>query len=182
MSSCGACSVRRPARSTNSIRLSGPALALLLAAAACGDDGAGPSDDVDFPFLEAAVRAEFCIRGQMVPPDAENEALQNSDCETVFPVGQGPDRFYETWRVRVPSRTTVTIFTESNLDTFLDVFRIDPANPALRLENLVQFNNDGPDGPDAGLTVTLDPGLEYWVMVSGFGADEFGPYTLRATD
>lgn len=156
--------------------------ALLVAVAACGDDGTGPPDGVDFPFLGAAVRAEFCIRGQMVPTDEENESLQDTDCPTVFPVGQGPDRFYETWRVRVPSPATVTIFTESNFDTFLDVFEIDPANPVLGLDNLVAFNNDGPDGPDARLTVTLDPGVEYWVMVSGFEADAFGPYTLRVTD
>jgi len=153
-----------------------------VAVAACGDDGTGPSGEVDFPVLDPAIVAQFCVRGQLVPPGAGNEALQDSDCATVFPVGQGPDRFYESWRVRVPSRATVTIFTDSDLDTFLDVFRIDPADPVLGLGNLVAFNNDSGEGLDASITFTLDPGVEYWIMVSGFGADDFGPYALRVTE
>lgn len=159
------------------------ALGLSVAFAACADDGTGPLDEVEFPVLDAAVLAEFCIRGQMVPVDAADESLQATDCATVFPVGVGPGLVYETWRVRVASTTEVTIFTESNIDTFLDVFEINPAAPILDLVNLVEFNDDRSETDfNASVSPTLQPGIEYWVMVSGFDADELGPYTLRVTE
>lgn len=157
------------------------ALGLASLLAACGDDGTGPEDpgSPEFPTVDAAVLAEFCVRGTLVPTATVTGTLNEADCPTVSPVGSGPGTNYETWRVRVAGTQSVTLEISSGFDSFIDVFRItNLASPQLG-GALVDFDDDGTGGVDARLTVTLEAGVEYWVMVSGFGPEDVGPYSME---
>jgi hypothetical protein len=148
--------------------------------AACGDDPTAPEVLApNFPALDAAFATEFCIRGTLAPNNSVSGEISDTDCETVAPVGSGPGSFYEGWRVRVAQAGSVTIQTASGFDTFVDLFRIDDLS-APTLDDLIIFDDDSGAGENGRVTVTLQPGTEYWVMVSGFDADEAGPYTLEA--
>ena len=74
----------------------------------------------------------------------------------------------------------MTLQTDSNFDTFIDVFRIDDLS-APDLGNLLAFDDDGGSGDNARLTLTLQAGTEYWVLVSGYDAVDVGAYTLEAS-
>lgn len=149
--------------------------------AGCGDDPTAPEIlPPDFPTLDAAFATEFCIRGTLAPTNVVSGEISDTDCETVSPVGSGPGSFFEGWRVRVGQAGSVTIQTASGFDTFVDLFRIDDLS-APTLDNLVVFDDDSGAGDNGRVTVTLQAGTEYWVMVSGFDAVDVGPYTLNAS-
>lgn len=156
-------------------------LVLTAMLAGCGDDGTGPENgDVEFPALDAAVTAEFCVRGTAEPTMFVSGELTMADCPTVFPVGFAPDLFYETWRVKVASNRTVTFEVTSGFDSYLDLFRVTNLSaPGLSLDNLVDFDDDSGDGSDALISANLLANVEYWVMVSGYEPTDEGPYTLE---
>ena len=173
----------RGRRGRRTRRLLGGALGAVVAmAAGCGDDPVAPEFITpEFPALDAAIVAEFCIRGTMVPETTVSGEIADTDCPTVSPVGAGPGTYYEAWRLRVGSTGSVSLEIASGFDSFMDVFRIDdPTNPSL--DDLVDFDDDGGTDANARLRLTLDAGVEYWVMVSGFDAAEVGPYALEARD
>ncbi len=159
-------------------------LLIAVALAACGDDGTGPVDEVEppeFPTLDALVATEFCVRGTLIPGETVAGEVSDENCPTINPVGVGPERFFESWRVRVGRSGSVTLEVSSDFDTFLDLFRIDDlSEPGLSTTTLVAFNDD--DGADENglLTVTLQAGTEYWAIVSGFNPEDVGTYSLEA--
>lgn len=153
--------------------------ALLLAG--CGSDSTAPEIQApDFPTLDAAFATQYCIRGTLYPNNVVSGQLETTDCETVSPVGSGPGSYFEGWRVRVAQTRSVTIQSGSAYDTFVDVFRIDDLS-APNLDNLLIFDDDSGPGDNGLVTLTLQAGTEYWVMVSGFDAIDVGPYTLEAS-
>lgn len=148
---------------------------------ACSDDPTAPEiQPPEFPVLDAAFVTEFCIRGTLSPSNTVSGDLGATDCETVSPIGSGPGSFYEGWRVRVGQSGSVTIQVASAFDSFIDVFRIDDLS-APTLDTLLIFDDDSGAGDNGRVTITLQPGVEYWVMVSGFDAIDEGPYTLEAS-
>ena len=148
---------------------------------ACSDDPTAPEILApDFPTLDAAFATEFCVRGTLAPNNVVSSEISDTDCETVSPVGSGPGSFFEGWRVRVGQTGSVTIQVASAFDSFLDVFRIDDLG-APTLDNLIVFDDDSGAGDNGRVTVTLQAGTEYWVMVSGFEGTDVGPYTLDAS-
>lgn len=154
-----------------------------LSAGACGDDAVGPAEVTppEFPTLQAAVATEFCVRGSLIPGESVTGEVIATNCPTVEPVGIGPGRFFETWRVRVGQGASVTLELTSDFDTVLNLFRIDDlAEPVIARATLVAFSDD--DGVDANarLTITLQAGTEYWATVSGFNPDDVGVYSLDA--
>lgn len=147
---------------------------------ACSDDPTAPEiQPPDFPALDAAFATEFCVRGTLSPNNTVSGDLATTDCPTVSPVGSGPGSFFEAWRVRVGASGSVTLQTGSNFDTFIDVFRIDDLS-APDLSDLLVFDDDSGVGDNARVTLTLQAGTEYWVLVSGFDAVDVGAYTLEA--
>lgn len=152
--------------------------------AACGDSGTGPGGDVQFPSLSADVISTFCVRGSLVAPDVASSVISNGDCRTdvtlgVFdePAGAQAGAFFETWRVRVASRRTLTFEVSSGFDSFLDLYRLSTAtDPSSAV--LLAFDDDGGQNLNARLQFTLEPSTEYWVIVSGFDETETGSYTL----
>ena len=158
---------------------------VILTAVACGkDDVTGPGE-VEFPTISQSALDGSCIRGTVVLLTSVSGTISTTDCLTdltpvgaPIPVGTEPG-FFEGWRVRVATSTAVTFSVTSQFDTFLDLFRIDDlSSPVLTFNNLLAFNDDGGAGFDALLTYPLQPNTEYWIMISGFSADELGDYSL----
>lgn len=145
---------------------------------ACGESTTGPQvQTTTFPDVDQAVLATYCIRGTANVPAIRGGNVTTGDCPTESTLVGGTDEgYWEGWRVRVATAVDVTFSVDSDYDTFLDVFQIDLANP--RLTNLVVFDDDSGENGNAELTVTLSPDTEYWVLVSGFQAEDVGSYTL----
>lgn len=153
--------------------------ALLLLVLACGDSGTGPgSGGPEFPSIDAGTLSSNCIRGTAVPPAIRAGNLSQTDCPTLNTIVGVTDGFWEGWRVRVSEAGPVTFSVRSDLDTTLDLFEIDPANPALTLANLLGFDDDSGENFNAELTFTLEPETEYWILVAGFEAADVGSFTL----
>lgn len=149
--------------------------ALLAPLAACGGDSTGP-DSVSFPTISQSTLDANCIRGTAAPPASVSGSISNADCPVSGTLVGAVDGFWEGWRVRVNSATTVTFAVTSSFDSFLDLFVINVSSPALN--NLRIFDDDSGAGLDALFTFTLQPDTEYWIMVSGFDATDTGSFTL----
>lgn len=82
---------------------------------------------------------------------------------------------YEDWVVRVPGSGVLRVAMESRaFDTFLEVGRmIGPSYHRLG------WNDDGPDGTNSLLEITVAPG-DYVIRANSLRADATGTYTLRA--
>ena len=98
------------------------------------------------------------------------------------PMGAGPDSYFETWRLRVPEGTILTLSVSSDFDSFLDVYRV-PNVADSSIAAWVDSDDDGnlQQGLDAELEVTVIQGVESWVMVSGYDATDMGPYDTSAS-
>jgi hypothetical protein len=145
---------------------------------ACGgDNGTGPNDEtgVTFPAIDPALAALVCIRGQAVPPTSKTGTITDDDCHTTIV----DDGYWETWRVRVPSATSVTFTVDSGFDSWLELARVGDVNdPVNTLTFLAQDDDSGP-GLDAMLTHSLQANTEYIISVSGYDDSETGSYTLH---
>lgn len=131
-----------------------------------------------FPTIDQTVLTAYCIRGAASVPAIRAGNLSTIDCPTANTIVGGTDEgYWEGWRVRVSSSEAVTFAVDSDFDSFIDLFQIELANPALT--NLVTFDDDSGENGNAALTVTLQPDREYWVLVSGFAAVDLGTYTLN---
>lgn len=150
---------------------------LALTLAACGDDATGPSD---FPTIDAATLAQFCVRGTISPSQNVTGSISSSDCHNDIQ----DDGFFETWRVRVGSEAEVTFEVESNFDSFLELFRIGNLNDVEGSSVFLTEDDDSAGGIadlDARLTWTLQANTEYAIVVSGWDDSELGSYQLITT-
>lgn len=151
--------------------------------AGCGGDGNGLGGVLEdlFPELPADLLAQVCWRGDVTIGTTVSGEISEADCDAqdVDPEGVG---YYEIWRVRVESRSSVTFDVNSEFDNWLTLLRLVSYDPNTQ-EVVVQFlaENDDRVGGDlnALITYTLSPGVDYFIAVSGYDYLEKGPYTLQ---
>lgn len=69
------------------------------------------------------------------------------------------------------------LLESSDFDTFLGLYsgNFDPSAP---LVNALIYNDDGGAGTNSLINYSLNTGTSYFAVVTGFGTDDFGPYTL----
>ena len=155
--------------------------ALALAAPGCsGDDSTGPDGDgrPEFPTLDPEVLGYFCVRGESTKGDTESGTLNSGDCWS-SDFDPEDDSYFETWRGRVASSTTVVLDVSSNFDSWLELYELEGIDGDTPELTMLAWNDDrnGSD-LDAMITMTLHPGRDYFVVVSGYDSGETGPYTL----
>jgi hypothetical protein len=155
---------------------------LALASAAClmlacgSDDPAGPGGPV-FPDINSTVLGAFCWRGNQSPPASPSGTITSGDCDA-DDIEPGEDGYFEVHRVRVAASRTVTFTIDSGFDSYLTVVRINSISGTVVNYTVLDEDDDSGDGLDAMITVTLQPGVDYFVSVSGYDYNEVGPYTL----
>ena len=153
----------------------------VLAVAACGSDSdpASPEDPAGlYPDLEASIVTDNCIRGTTQIPGTLNGTLDTGDCSTAGTIYNiTDDGYYEIFRVRVGTPRSAIFQVTSGFDSFLDLGLVDLVNSNFQL---VAFDDDS-NGEDAQLTVNLQPNLEYWLVISGFGPEDVGTYTITVS-
>jgi hypothetical protein len=151
-------------------RLTGLA-ALTAALWACGDGG------ITFPSIDADIIQEACIRGE-VPVEgtvSRSGNVTDDDCTEGF-----DDGYWEGWRVRVSEERTYTIEVTSNFDSWLTVWRVNDVNNIDdNTVDEIAEDDDGGEGVDAMVTLTLRPDVEYVVFVSGYDQSHTGSYTVE---
>ena len=156
-----------------------------------GDGPTGPgagAQGAGLPAMDPALAETWCVRGSLQVPGRSSGSISPADCTTAatagvlsVPVGADPGSYFETWRLRVPEGTVLTLSVSSDFDSFLDVYRVpNVADPSTAV--WVDADDDGnpSQGLDAQLEVTVVQGVEYWVMVSGYDSAEMGPYDITA--
>jgi hypothetical protein len=162
----------------NGFLMSGLALLLVVAGAGCKDNNNGNNNPVgpggvSFPDLPSAVLSEFCYRGNALVGQTKSGTLSSSDCDA-------GDSYYEIWRVRVASATSVTFDLNSVFDNWLTIVRLDGYTSSSADFSIIGENDDRSNNNlNAMLTVTLQPGIDYFVSVSGYDYSETGSYTLQ---
>ena len=143
----------------------------LLVLAGCSKDSTGP--DIDFPALPSSLLAGFCVRGEAVIGQTKGGTITDDDCDA-------GDAFFELWRVRVASATTVTFDASSGFDNYLTVVRLNSYTNASADFTVLDENDDRSAGDlNALVSVTLQPGIDYFVSISGYDYSETGSYSLR---
>lgn len=137
----------------------------------CSKDPGGP--DIEFPELPVQLLEGFCVQGEAVAGQTKNGNLTAGDCD-------GGDSFFELWRVRVSSPADVTFDASSGFDNYLTVVRLNSYTTSSANFSIVAENDDRSSSNfNALVTVTLSPGSDYFVVVSGYDYSQTGSYTLR---
>lgn len=154
-------------------------LLLALGLAACSKDSGGPGG-VSFPDLPSGLLTTFCHRGNAVVGESKSGMLSPSDCDA-SDIDPGDDSYYEIWRIRVSSTTSVTFDASSSFDNYLAVLRLDSYTSSSASLTVIGENDDRVPGSNfnALITVTLQPNTDYFISVSGYDYSETGPYTLQ---
>ena len=74
-----------------------------------------------------------------------------------------------------------TVIGDTTLHIYCDIF--DPNSP---LDNCVYYDDDGGEGLYSAITladnVFLPPGFEFWLVLSTFGAGDFGDFVIDTSD
>lgn len=148
-------------------------LLLLCAALASCKDATGPG--LLFPILPEDLMESFCNRGQRSPGQAISGSVSDTDCEA------GDGSFFEVWRVRVPAAGTYQFTATSTFDNFLAVVRLDAYDDTSATTTDMGSDDDSGPGSNALLNVTLQPDVDYFLIVNGFSATDVGPYTATFT-
>ena len=150
------------------------ALLFLLATVACSDSSGpgGPS----FPSIPSAVVTQLCIRGQAVPPQTKTGSIATTDCQDAAGLP-----YYEIYRVRVASSTAVTFTMSSDFDSYLYLLRIDDVNDPQASAVLLTEDDDSAGNLDARLSFTLEPNIEYFILITAVSDAETGNYSLAMT-
>lgn len=115
-----------------------------------------PAQVVSVP---APIAAGETVEGELAPGDARAD----------------DDSFYEAWLYRGRVGETITIRMQSTaFDTYLAIGR------GVEEEwTELQVNDDGPDGTNSELTITLPQNGEYVIRANAFQPGQTGRYTLR---
>lgn len=151
---------------------------MLAALAACGGDESTGPDGLLFDELPPDLLAAYCVRGTATVGDTRSGTIAFSDCDAAE-IDPDDDSYFEIWRVRVAQSRTVTFDLSSAFDNYLEVFRLLSHTETSASVALLDDNDDrSPDDLNALLSVELDPGVDYFVVVSGYDYGETGPYTL----
>src|SRR2546430_4663237 len=116
----------------------GAVLALLtLGTGAACKDSSGPNNSVSFPALTSNLLEQFCNRGNALIGETKSGVLSPSDCDS-------QDSYYEIWRIRVASATSVTFDLSSGFDNYLTVLRLDSYNGSSAHLSVGGGNDDPP--------------------------------------
>jgi hypothetical protein len=138
---------------------------------ACGDG-------LTFPELSADMIATFCVRGTATVGETLSGAVTAEDCDAAD-FSQADPGYYESWRVRVGSATTVTFAAESPFDNLLLLLRLESDTDTLTSFEIVAVNDDRATGDfNALITATLQPDEEYFLLVRGFDYLDVGTYSV----
>ena len=153
--------------------------AVMLVVVSCGDgdDEITVTNGVQFPAINPATAALFCIRGNAVPPQTVSGTVTDDDCHT----GIANDGFWESWRVRVASSSSVTFAASSSFDNWLELFRVDDLNDIEGSAVLLAEDDDSGTGVNALITFSLQPNTEYVIVPSGFDDSQRGAYSVSMT-
>ena len=160
------------------LRIRLPVLFMACLTLACGgDDGPSGAGGVQFPAIDASVLGAFCWRSNQTVPASVGGTVSSGDCDSadVDPADEG---YYETYRVRVASAQSVTFSIASTYDTYLTVVRVNSISGTTVNVTVIDEDDDSGTDLNAMLTVTLQPGVDYFVAVGGYDYTETGPYTL----
>lgn len=147
-----------------------------LIALGCGGDSTGPGD-VDFPTVSASDMATYCIRGQAVPTASRTGSVSSTDCHSGVP----DDGYWESWHVRVASTGSVDIEVDGTFDNYLEVISIADVNDIENTSTFIAEDDDSGPGLNAALSVSMQAGTDYAVIVSGYDDSSQGSYTLTMT-
>lgn len=144
--------------------------------AGCGDDPSGPS--VTFPQLPASLLAAFCVMGNATAGQNVNGTIAATDCDSVDFDTTTSGAYFEIWRIRVATARTVTFSASSAFDNYLEVYELLSYTSTTVNVTLLDEDDDSGPGLNATVSVALDPGVDYFVVVSGFDYSEVGTYSL----
>ena len=143
----------------------------LFVLAGCSKDSTGPN--IEFPPLPSDLLTGFCVQGQAVVGQTKGGTITDNDCDA-------GDAFFELWRVRVAATTTVTFDVNSGFDNYLTVVRLNSYTSSSANFTVLGENDDRSTGNlNALVSVTLQPGIDYFVSVSGYDYSETGSYSLQ---
>ena len=142
----------------------------------CGDDGNGPGN-VSFPNIDATLLAAVCWQGNLTAPQNGSGTISASDCDAadIDPADEG---YFETFRVRVPAARSVTITTNATFDAYLTVVRVNSITGSSANVTVIGEDDDSGPGLNAMVTVSLQPGVDYFISVGGFDYAETGTYSF----
>ncbi len=153
--------------------------AMLAAVIACsGDDATSPNGGVVFDPLPQAMLDAYCVRGTAVIGDTKSGNVNDDDCDAADndPNDEG---FYEIWRVRVADPRVVTFDLSSPFDNYLEVYAMTSHTQTSATVVLMAQNDDRSSGNlNALVSTQLNPGIDYFVVVSGYDYFETGSYSL----
>lgn len=143
---------------------------------ACGGDPTGVASE-HFPPVSHSVIAGLCIRGVALGEATIEGEIATTDC----PKGMGRG-YWDALRVRVPIDAGLIFFlVTSDFDSELELFRIDDLDDFWNSRVQVAYDDDSGPEYDAHLSVALEMGTEYLLIISGSDDFQRGPYTLRIT-
>lgn len=154
------------------------ALTLPLILVGCGD-ATGPGVDVDFPAIAPADLAQYCIRGQAVPPVTRSGSVTVTDCQGGGDPFYGQSGYYDAFHVRVANTAAVTFTVDSDFDSWLDLLLVGDVSDIASTLTLLDSDDDTAPGLDAEITHVLSPDTDYFLRVSGLDDTETGSYTVR---
>lgn len=142
----------------------------LFALAGCSKDSTGPS--VSFPALPQPLLDNYCVRGQAVVGQTVSGFISSGDCDD--------GAYYEIWRVRTGTAGTYTFDANSAFDNYLIVLRLESYTTTSATLTILGENDDrSPGNLNALVAVSMQPGIDYFVAISGFDYTETGSYTLQ---
>lgn len=148
-------------------------LLALIATAACSvGTAAPPSERLEFPVLVSKVRDNFCIRDNAQVGQTLSGSITEADCNDSA-------GYYETYVVKVPTPRTVTFAVTSGFDSFLALVEVASFSDTDYSGSLLAYDDDSNGGKDARLSIELDAGVDYAIMVSGLDRKQLGSYALK---
>ena len=138
----------------------------------CSDNGGSSGSMVEFPSVSMETLGTLCIRGEQSVPGQATGEIGADDCND--PSGG----FSEAYRVRVQDSVNATFVVTSDLDSYLELYRVGDLSDYENSRVLLADDDDSSHGDDALLTHRLEPDTEYLIVVSGVPPFHTGPYTL----
>lgn len=110
------------------------------------------------------------------------------DCMLDMTYEYSSDPHYDVYCIQVSDTQPIEIWTaptDGQFDTVLYLY-CDPFDPMNSTENCVTVDDDNGDGLlsyiGAITTITLTPGLNYYVVVCGYSASSLGNYLIQTSD
>lgn len=147
-------------------------LALSLATVACSGIGMAPkAESLVSTRLAQPVTAKFCIRDDAGIGQSLSGSISSADCNDSA-------GYYETYMVKVLTPREVTFAVDSRFDSFLALVEVASMSDTDYSGELLGYDDDSNGRSNAKLTMALQPGVDYALMVSGLDHKQTGEYVL----